>query len=263
MNTIQDIIESLKALLSSQQVPAASQAPQFRPPTPPRFTISGEARQEAQKAIHALALVDRAYGLGIWPSPEEKAKWLNDIGVFLAFDNLNSISLELLGADNTVVGGVTINFGQHADGKAGVMTIGTEVPVIDKKKLVAGHRVLVYHKNGNAAQYQHLLKFNWSPAESLRRREGDEFANSQARKTGGRQTGTIFASKESRHTLVVTRPIGTRGYGFADCPDLGLTGVLIHVRHLRGLRQVKLGQRLSAQLIQVPVGIQAREVRAA
>lgn len=217
-------------------------------------------RLEATKAIHTLTLVDRAYSLGIWPSPEEKAKWLNDIGVFLAFDNLNSMSLELLGADKTVVAEVKINFGQQANGKAGGVTAGTEVPVLDKKS-VAGHRVIVRWKAGNQEQYRHLLRLNWQAAETLRRRQGDEFANSQARKTGGRQTGSIFASKDSRHTLVVTRPIGTRGFGFADCPDLGLTGVLLHIRHLRGLKGLRLGQHVTAQIVQLPQGIQAREVR--
>lgn len=223
--------------------------------------MPAQVRLETEKAIHTLTLVDRAYALGIWRSPEEKRKWLNDVGVFLAFNNLKRISLELLGADKTVVAEVKINFGQHADGKAGGLSSGTEVPVIDKR-LVTSHRVLVQNKNGNAAQYEHLLKFNWSPAEALRRRQGDEFANSQARKTGGRQTGSIFASKDSRHTLVVTRPIGTKGFGFADCPALGLTGVLLHIRHLRGPSALRLGQRLTAQIVQIPQGIQAREVRA-
>ncbi len=261
MNSIQELFDSLKALLNGKQVPPPSPMPHPVPSVPPaRFTMPEPVRLETEKAIHTLTLVDRAYALGIWSSPEEKAKWLNDIGVFLAFDNLNSISLELLGADKTVVAEVKINFGQHASGKAGGLTSGTEVPVLDKK-LVTGHRVLVQHKNGNAAQYQHFLKFNWSPAETLRRRQGDEFANSQARKTGGRQTGSIFASKDSRHTLVVTRPIGTKGFGFADCPDLGLTGVLLHIRHLRGLKGLRLGQRVTAQIVQLPQGIQAREVR--
>jgi cold shock CspA family protein len=262
MNPIQELIDSLKALLNGKQTPPAPPpppTPTIRPPVPAPFIMPEPVRLEAEKAIHTLTLVDRAYHLGIWSSPEEKAKWLNDIGVFLAFDNLHSISLELLGEDKTVVAEVKINFGQHANAQGGGLASGTEVPVLDKK-LVTGHRVLVQHKNGNAAQYQHLLKFNWSPAETLRRRQGDEFANSQARKTGGRQTGSIFASKDSRHTLVVTRPIGSKGFGFADCPDLGLTGVLLHVRHLRGATALRLGQRLTAQIVQLPQGIQAREV---
>jgi cold shock CspA family protein len=261
MNSIQELYDSLKSLLNGKQVPPPSPMPH---PVPSvhlaRFAMPGPVRLETKKAIHTLTLVDRAYALGIWSSPEEKAKWLNDIGVFLAFDNLNSISLELLGADKTVVAEVKIKFGQHANGKADRQASGTEVPVLDKK-LVTGHRVLVQHKNGNAAQYQHFLKFNWSPAETLRRRQGDVFANSQARKTGGRQTGSIFASKDSRHTLVITRPIGTKGFGFADCPDLGLTGVLLHIRHLRGVTGLRLGQRVTAQIVQLPQGIQAREVR--
>lgn len=261
MNPIQELIDSLKALLNGNQVPPPPPRPHTVPPGPPvRFTMAEPVRLEAQKAIHTLTLVDRAYNLNIWSSPEEKAKWLNDVGVFLAFDNLNSISLELLGADKTVVAEVRINFGQHANGKTGGLTSGTEVPVLNKN-LVSGHRVLVQNKNGNAAQYQHLLKFNWSPAETLHRRQGDEFANSQAHKTGGRQTGSIFASKDSRHTLVVTRPIGPKGFGFADCPDLGLTGVLLHIRHLHGVKELSLGQRVTAQIVQVPQGVQAREVR--
>ena len=69
-----------------------------------------------------------------------------------------------------------------------------------------------------------------------RRRHGDEFvADGQARKTAGRQTGSIFASRESRHELIVTRPVGNKGYGVADCPSLQLTGVIFDERHLRGV----------------------------
>jgi hypothetical protein len=209
---------------------------------------------EAEKAIHTLALVDRAYSLGIWPSVEVKANWVHDLAVFLHFGNLAGVTLELLAADKTVLAAVKIEFGQHACGKVAGPAKGTEVPVIDKK-LVASHRVLVHHKHNNSAAYQRFLKLNWETAETLRRRQGDEFANCQARKTGGRQTGSIFASKESRHTLVVTRPIGTKGYGFPDVPDLRLSGVLLHRRHFRCPVNVKLGQRLAAQLIQLPVGI--------
>jgi cold shock CspA family protein len=248
--------EWLKALLTGSQPPTP--APQPKPP----FVLPERAKAEAKEALHTLQLVDTSYGLGIWPTAEEKEKWLNDIAVFLTFRNLDSITLQLLGADKTVVAEVKVCFGQHANGKNAGAPRGKEVPVIDRK-LVAAHRVIVQHKNGNAAQYQHLLKFNWSAAETLRRRNGDEFANSQARKTAGRQTGSIFASKDSRHELIVTRPVGNKGFGFADCPSLKLTGVFLHERHLRGVRELKLGQRVTAQIIQLPDGLQAREVRAA
>ena len=246
--------EWLKSLLTDN--PSPTPAPTPRPP----FVIPERAKSEAREAIHTLQLVDTSYGLGIWPTPEEKEKWLNDIAVFLAFDNLNSISLELLGADKTVVAEVKINFGQHANGKTARVPKGKEVPLIDRK-LVAAHRVLVQWKQASPEQYRHLLRMNWRTAETLRRRHGDEFANNQARKTDGRQTGSIFASKDSRHTLVVTRPIGSKGFGFADCPDLKLTGVLLHIRHLRGVSGLRLGQRVTAQIVQLPQGIQAREVR--
>jgi len=236
-----------------------------KPPTPtpkPNFVMPESVKLEARKAIHTIAITDRAYNLNIWPTAEEKEKWLNDIGIFLAFDNLNSISLELLGLDNTIVAEIKINFGQHVNGKVGGAPAGTEVPVLDRK-LVSTHRVVIQWKQANLERYRHLLKLNWQTAETLHRRHGDEFANSQARKTAGRQTGSIFASKDSRHELIVTRPIGSRGYGFADCPDLKLTGVLLHERHMRGVRELKLGQRVTAQIIQLPVGLQAREVRAA
>jgi cold shock CspA family protein len=226
-----------------------------------KILIVASHKLAVEKALDTLTLVDRAYSLGIWPSPEEKDKWQHDLGVFPTFDNLNSLSLELLGADKTVVAEVKINFGQHVDGKTSGARTGTEVPVLDRK-LVTGHRVLVQWKDGNQDQYRHLLRLNWQTAETLRRRQGDEFANSQARKTGGRQSGTIFTSKDSRHTLIVTHPIGSKGFGFGDCPDLGLTNVFLHSRHLRGLKGLKLGQRVTAQIVQLPQGIQAREVRA-
>ena len=263
---IQELFDSLKTLMNGSQPPMPRPAPgPALAPQPPRqaeIALPDGVKLEAKKAIHTLALVDRAYGLSIWSSQEVKANWVHDLSVFLHFNNLADVTLELLAADKTVLAAVKVQFGQHANGKVAGPANGTEVPVIDKK-LVASHRVLVHHKRDNSATYQRFLKLSWGPAETLRRRQGDEFANCQARKTGGRQTGSIFASIESRHTLVVTRPIGTKGYGFADAPDLRLTGVLLHRRHFRCPMNVKLGQRLTAQLIQLPAGIQAREVRVA
>lgn len=253
---IQDIPEWFKALFSGNQPPTPVPQPK------PTFAPAAHVKAEVKEAIHTLALADRAYGLGIWATPEEKEKWLNDLGVFLAFDNLESVSLQLLGADKTLVAEVKISFGQRANGKSAGAPHGKEVPVIDRK-LVAGHRVIVQHKNGNSGQYQHLLRMNWSSAETLRRRNGDEFDTAQARRTSGRQAGQIFLSKDSRHELVVTRPIGNKGFGFASCPQLKLEGIFLHERYLRGVRELKLGQRVTAQIIQLPDGLQAREVRAA
>ena len=263
---IQELFDSLKTLLNGSQPPIPQPAPgPASAPQPPRqaeIALPEGIKLEAKKAIHTLALVDRAYNLGIWASQEVKAKWVHDLTVYLYFHNLAGVTLELLAADKTVLAAIKVQFGQHANGKATGPPNGTEVPVIDKK-LVASHRVIVHHEHDNAAAYQRFLKLSWAPAETLRRRQGDEFPNCQAQKTGGRQTGSIFNNRESRHELVVTRPIGTKGYGFADAPDLRLTGVLLHRRHFRCPLNVKLGQRLTAQLIQLPAGIQAREVRVA
>jgi cold shock CspA family protein len=253
---IQDIPDWFKNLFSGNQPPTP--APQLKP----TFTPSARVKAEVKQCLHTLALADRAYGLAIWATPEEKEKWLNDLSVFLTFDNLESVSLQFLRADKTVEAEMKISFGQRANGKEAGALRGKEVPVLDRK-LVAGHRVIVQHKNSNSAQYQGLLRMNWSSAETLRRRNGDEFDTAQARHTSGRQTGSIFASRDSRHELIVTRPLGKKGFGFASCPQLKLEGIFLHERYLRGVRELKLGQRVTAQIIQLPDGLQAREVRAA
>jgi cold shock CspA family protein len=261
MKTIlQELYQQIKALLNGN--PSPSPAPALAPTPKANFVMPENIRLEVSKAIHTLSLTNAAYNLGIWSSPEAKAQWVNDIGVFLAFNNLSSVVLELIGADKTVVASVGVNFGQHADGHSSGPPSGTEVPVLDKK-LVASHRVIVHWKRTIDEVCRPLLKLQWATVKTLKRRNGDQFANSQARKTGGRQTGAIFASKDNRQTLVVTRPIGTKGFGFADCPALKLTGVFVHSRHLRGVPDLRLGQRVTALLIQIPTGIQAREVRAA
>jgi cold shock CspA family protein len=224
------------------------------------LNLTDSVKLSASKAIDTLGLTDRAYSLGIWTSPVEKNKWLNDIAVFIAFDDLASITLELFDSTKTVVGAVSVRFDQNAKGDPITQVGGTEVPVL-QRSLVAGHRVIVVWKTGKKEIYRHLLKFDWQTAENLQRHPGDEFANSQARKTGGRQSGSIFSSADSRHELIVTRPLGTNGYGFADCPSLKRTGIFLHARYLRGVEQIKLGQRLTAQIIQLPTGLQAREVR--
>src|SRR6266404_3876270 len=101
--------------LKSRQI--GHQSPTPGPTQKPRFVIPERVKSEAREAIHTLQLVDTSYGLGMWQTAEQKDKMLNDIAIFLGFDNLNSIRLELLGADKTVVAEVKVSFGQQANGK--------------------------------------------------------------------------------------------------------------------------------------------------
>lgn len=218
----------------------------------------------ASKAVHTLAQVDRAYSLGLLENPGFREKLIHDLALKLAHQNLKALVLELIDANGRIILASRVDFTSriprfHECGGPN----GTEVPLIDKGQ-VASSRLIAPRRYPDESAYSHLFKLNWCEAENLRRAAGSRWKTTHARKTGGRQTGTMHVTKKARHILVITRPFGSRGYAFAACPDMRLSGVFLHETHSDPkCRQLRAGARVSALLVQSLDGIQARDVRPA
>ena len=226
------------------------------------MTIPENIKIEVSKAIEQLAFIDGSYNLGVWPTPDERAKWKHDLGVMHAHGDLQHVRLELVATDKTVLFEFKIKFGARRDGQRIVDSgNGIELPLIDRRK-VASHRVII-SQMGRDGMYKHLLCMNWSTAEPLRKRSGSSFDSEHARKiTGGRQSARFYVDKNARHSVVVTQ-VGNKGYGFGKVLDNGIEGVFLHQRFALPSYKFKVGDRLTALLVQVPKGIQARDIRPA
>lgn len=234
-----------------------------RPKPGAEYRPSENALLAASKAMDTLGLIDSSFGLGIWSNPARRKEWHWDLAVKIDHQNLKKVSLELIDAAKKIICNVTIEFT-----KQGVATMrgaprGTEIPIINPKA-IASHRVVLVNVDGNESRYVHLQKLKWSEAESLDQLPGSDFSTTHSRKTGGRQTGRVHVAGQMRQNLVITRPIGPKGYGFATCESLGLTGIYLQNIHMdRAAAMLAIGRRVTAVLVQTLDGIQARDVRPA
>lgn len=236
------------------------------PPAPhtrrtPRH-ISDAVKLEVSKAIEQLAFVDRSLSLGLWPSEASKQDWKHDLSVMRAFDDLEHVRLEVLAADQRVLCEFRLAFNGSAGGPRRIDSgRGVEIPLI-ARRLIAGQRVII-ERRGREAQYKDLLKIRWSPAETLRKQDGDTFESEHTHAiTGGRQHGEVYVDPAARHRLIVTQT-GTKGYAFAKDLDLGVDGVFLLPKFAPAGLQFYPGQQLTAVVVQVPRGFQARNIQAA
>jgi hypothetical protein len=212
-----------------------------------------------KKVMSQFGTIARSYNLPLW-SKEEKWKYQQDFAVMLAHEDLESVRLELLAQDNSVIFEFKIQFSfQSATRKLVDHSSGVELPII-YRQAVAKHRI-VLQQHGKMDNYRHLLKINWGPAETLQKRPGDAFPSEHARKiTGGRQAAGFHVSSEVRERLTVTQT-GKGAFAFAEAAARGWRGIFLHRRFAPPGFQFRVGQQLTALLVQTPRGIQARAIR--
>jgi hypothetical protein len=217
------------------------------------------AEMSAKKVTSQFGTIGRSYDLPLW-SKEEKQNYEHDFAVMLAHGDLESIRLELLAQDNSVLFEFKIQFpGQRVAKKLFDYSSGVELPVIDRQA-VAKHRI-VLQQHGKMDNYRYMLKVNWGPAETLHKRPGDAFPSEHARKiTGGRQEAGFHVSSEVRERLTVTQT-GNGAFAFAEAAARGWRGIFLHRRFAPQGFQFRIGQQVTALLVQTPRGIQARAIR--
>ncbi len=217
------------------------------------------------KLMAALTLLQQAYGLKIFFSPEYKNHLAHDLAIKLANGDLKGIALEIMDAQEVIVFTQTWNFPVEADPNfaKNLVTLGQEIPIISPARVVSSR--LVVHSRALEANYKGLLKLNYETAANKAKAAASKFDTAYSCKTGGRQSSDLALAEHFRETLIITRPVGNKGFGFATCPRLQLEGILLHRRYFLNASAANLGwgKQVSACLVQTKHRIQARSIQPA
>lgn len=212
-----------------------------------------------EKAACQLMFIDRAWKLCLWRDDSHFADWKHDLAAMHEHRDLKAVGLEAIGHDSRVIFRQKITFAGAARATAYDCAGGVELPLLDRSAIKSA-RLLVY-RQGNAAAYRHLLRLPWETAADLPAHPGDAIKSDHAAKiTGGRQNATLHVAVTARHRLEVTQT-GARDYAFARDLDRPITGVFLHRKFAPPDFEFRIGQRLTAQLVTGPKGIQARSIR--
>ena len=247
-----------------QPIPRPAPGPPLRPPaaaSTSRSQPSQEQRLMAQKLVGQLRTIDRTYELNLIGDQNKAADWINDLAVKLAYDDLDGVSAEFLDATGNVFYAHRIKVARHV-GRAELHSDGgLALPILDKRRLGKA-RLLVHSKGRNQADYCAQLRIQWAPAERAKFEAGAAFKDAHANKTtGGRGEATIHVGDSLRVPLTITRS-GGKGFAFATDAS-GQLSVFCHAQNAPSGFQFAVGSRVTAVLVQLPKGIQAREIRAA
>jgi len=226
-----------------------------------RITPTEAQRRLAQNVVAQLRTIDRAYDLKLLGDANNIAGWENDLAVMIAHDDLDGASCELLDSTGNVFYGyrATISGGNgrtqlHSDG-------GLALPILDRSRL-AKARLLMHRKGGDQAAYRSQLRLQWSAVERANFEDGASFKDEHANKTtGGRGEATVHVGKSLRVPLTITRA-GDKGFAFA-ADSSGQLSVFCHAKSAPPGFKFAVGSRITAVLIQVPKGIQARDIQPA
>lgn len=230
-------------------------APPVQPPAPKIPTV--QQRLMAGKLVGQLKTIDRTYALNLIT---DSAAWDNDIAVILANDDLDAVSAEFLDHAGKCFYSHSVGVAaQRGDGCIATDG-GLALPILDKSRL-ASARLLVHRKGREQSEYATLLKMRWSTAKRAPKESGNSFEDAHARKTtGGHGQATVHVGDSLRVELTVVR---SGGHGFAFATDAnGRLSVFCHLKHAPPEFTFAVGMRITAVLVQVPRGIQAREIRA-
>lgn len=221
--------------------------------------LYNDAKLSVSKLLRQLAFVDRSYGLGLWSSDEIRGLWQHDLELMLYHGDLKRVALQLLDSEKSVLFEFGISFGGMQGASAACDTAqGIELPVLNRSR-VFSHRMLV-NRNGRSKEYEWQLQASWATAEKLRTRATDGFESEHARRiTGGRQTAAFAITPDARHRLVVTNA-GSKAFAFAKDIDLGAEGVYMERRFAPDAYRFRVGDRVTAIVVQTPRGLQARSI---
>ena len=220
-------------------------------PPPIRLAVS--------KALRQMAFIERSYSLKALPSDVDALA--HDIGLMALHGDLKEISLELLDSQHKVLFDFRVHFNGDQPGHVPLDSArGIEVPVMDIRR-IAGARFVVQRRM-RSLPYARLLRLAWSDAQTLDRVPSDTIDSEHAAKiTVGRQQAAFHVSQQFRWTLVVTRS-GTHGFAFGrDVSGRVPAEVFLHRRYATAGCNFEPGKRLTALVIQTPLGLQARAIR--
>lgn len=216
---------------------------------------------DARKTVRAFDFILKSLGqTPPWSTPAQRDAYAHDLTVMLQHGDLVRASLELLGADDTVVYRHRIRFGGNGGPASVDPAQGIELPLLAPGQ-VARHRILI----GPAAhtdKYRSELRMNWTAAEPLQDRAGDRFQSEHTRQANaGRMTGEVFVADEARQAVTVLNVAAGGQFAFGRSPALA-ADVFLHRGQCQQALTFESGQRLSCIVIQTPRGLQGRSIRA-
>ena len=232
-----------------------------QPAGPHGSTSARRYELDATKTVRAFDFILKSLGqTPPWSTAAERDAYAHDLTVMLQHGDLVRASLELLGADDTVVYRHRIRFG----GDGGPATVdpahGIELPLLAPGQ-IARHRILI----GPAAHidtYRRELRMNWTAAEPLKDRAGGRFQSEHTRQANaGRMSGEVFVADEARQTVTVLNVAAGGQFAFGRSPALA-ADVFLHRGQCAAPLAFQSGQRLSCVVIQTPRGLQGRNIRA-
>ena len=226
-------------------------------PTTPATITTDNITLQVSKALRQLYRADESYGLKLWPTEVKRNLWQHDLSVMLAYGDLKSVTLRVVAKDDSV----PFSFDLAFTGMTGKTEIdsaqGIELPMLPLDLIAGGEAVV--NRCGKENTYRQFLQGNWTKASERQVRPGINIVSEHAGKiTGGRLAGQLHVANDARRELVVTQ-VGERGFAFAKAGDLAC--IFLHLRYAPKGFAFKIGERLSAVLIQTPRGLQARDIR--
>lgn len=240
---------------NTQATPPSRPAPARRPsPCIPK----AHQRLLAQKLVGQMRTIDRTYDLKLLADIEA---WVNDLAVMMANNDFTGISAELLDNSGKVFYAHRIDVIERHGKPELYSDGGMALPILDRSRLGKA-RIVVHRKCDNQSSYASLLKLNWSNVERAERESGKSFSDTHANKTtGGHGKATVHVGDSLRVELTIIRS-GGKGFAFAT-DESGNLAVFCHAKHAPDGYQFKVGSKISAVLVQLPKGIQAREIQPA
>jgi cold shock CspA family protein len=215
----------------------------------------------ASKAMRQLRVIDQSRNFKLFSSDKEYEDLVHDVGVMLEYQDLDGVSLQALDKEKKVIFEFKIAFAVNgANGKKRDASGGIEIPLLDPSS-VAGARWLL-HRKGKEPEYKHQLRLSYGAAAKRDYADDSSFNSDHAAAiTGGRQTGRVRVANQNRMPLTVVR-VGGRGFAFAQ-DAAGKLQVFCHASEAPTDHSFSVGQKITAVVVQVPKGLQARQIRPA
>jgi cold shock CspA family protein len=231
------------------------------------FQVSNVAKLQVAKAIGSLDFVAKKMNRRLFSSREQWANVVHDMEVLRMVGNLRSVTAEFLGGNGSVVLAQTIEFSLNGNGNGHGKLIdsacGVEVPIIPPGLIVNHEFSISWNDRSQHELVRHLLKNSWCDKPETTKAKGTEIPLKHHEKiTGGQNGGKIFVSDMARHFGRVMYVAEGRGFAFALDETLGKS-VWLHISHVarRNGFAFKKGARVSFVVVDVPAGLQGRDIR--
>ena len=216
---------------------------------------------DATKTVQAFDFILKSFGrTPPWTTAAQRDDHVHDLTVMLRHGDLERASLELVGADDTVIYRHRIEFGRNGGSGSVDADGGIELPLLARHQ-IARHRILV-SPAARLDDYRPELRNGWGRAPTLNQRTGSCFASDHTRRVNaGRMNGEVFVADEARHTVTVLNVAVDGQYAFGRSAALA-ADVFLHRGQCAEAVTFQPGQRLSCVVIQTPRGLQGRNIRA-